>query len=121
VTVLKRPLTLDDVLVELYPQDEDETPRQADSAMSIAESESYAAAVEEMLAEAPIWGWCVAVVKVEWGAFEEKQYLGNCSYRSADDFRENSGYYDDMVKEALSELNSTIELTVGDLRKMGCI
>lgn len=53
------------------------------------------------------WGWCTVKVSVE---IEDKYngikrtgdaYLGLCSYKSAADFIANSGYFQDLVSEAL--------------------
>lgn len=36
-------------------------------------------------------------------------YLGGCNYRDQQDFLVNSGYYEDMVTEALQDLNTQAE------------
>ena len=114
-------LTVDDVSVRLYAADEDRAPYEAMQPASSAESEQFAQAVKSMKDQSPVWGWCVVIVHVVWGPFEAKQYMGECSYESADDFKENSGYYDDMVKEALSEINADIQAVLVDLRNKECI
>ena len=54
-----------------------------------------------------VWAWCRIVVTVNWKGFEGKDSLGCCSYKDLDDF-ESDGYYNDMVFEALDELNCNI-------------
>ena len=40
---------------------------------------------------------------------EGTAYLGNCSYRSAEDFVKTSGYFEDMVKDATKEALENLE------------
>lgn len=53
-----------------------------------------------------MWGWCTAKVTVTIIDGDKKftgtNYLGNCSYYSAEDFM-SGGYFDTMVKEAFGE------------------
>jgi hypothetical protein len=53
------------------------------------------------------WGWCiaevVAVVEIEGVKLKGRASMGGCSYTSELDFVKNSGYFDDMVKEAISQ------------------
>lgn len=61
------------------------------------------------------WAWCCAHVRVTYevaikgqafpARIEGNDYLGCCSYVSEADFREG-GYFDDMVSEALDDLNT---------------
>lgn len=53
------------------------------------------------------WAWFCARVTVSWGSFSATDYLGCCSYESEEDFKKG-GYYDDMVSEALGELNRKV-------------
>ena len=56
-----------------------------------------------------VWGWCTVKVTAKWNGIEESEYLGGCSYESEEDFIKNSGYYDDMRKEAIARLFAMIE------------
>jgi len=64
------------------------------------------------------WAWCTVHISVEWKGFFGHSYLGCCSYKSEKDFVENSGYYADMVQEALSDLNCTIQGTYANLKTL---
>ena len=55
------------------------------------------------------WYWCTVKVTVSWNGVSEHKYLGACSYESEQYFIENSCYYEDMVEEALSDLNKTLQ------------
>ena len=55
-----------------------------------------------------IWAWAAVTVTVSWGPFAASNHLGCCSYVDEDDFRQPGGYFDDMVDEALEELNEII-------------
>lgn len=51
------------------------------------------------------WGWCTAhvVVTHKKTGIKGEDYLGGCSYRSKKDFMHPSGYYPDMVNEAIAD------------------
>jgi len=53
-----------------------------------------------------IWVWASVEVRVTWEDLTESEYLGGCSYADEADFRENSGYFADMVAECLDRLNA---------------
>jgi hypothetical protein len=50
------------------------------------------------------WGWCVARVTAKAGEKTGTAYLGNCSYKNAEDFASNSGYLRQMIEEAIQEM-----------------
>ena len=52
-----------------------------------------------------VWAWAMVTVTVSWGPFSASDHLGCCSYADEEDFRQPGGYFDDMVHEALAELN----------------
>lgn len=54
------------------------------------------------------WAWCCAKVTVTCGALKSEQYLGCCSFKNEEDFKE-SGYYEQMISEALDELNAQLD------------
>lgn len=60
------------------------------------------------------WAWCSVTVKVEWGGFSEEEVMGCMSYKNEAEFRAD-GYFEDMVKTALSDLNATLELNFANL------
>jgi hypothetical protein len=55
------------------------------------------------------WAWCCIQVKASIGEFEASSSLGCCNYCDAEDFKNNSGYYQDMEEEAISNLKATLE------------
>lgn len=54
------------------------------------------------------WAWCAVRVKAELSGFEGHAYLGCCSYANEEDFKKG-GYFEDMVDEALNDLQEQIE------------
>ena len=55
-----------------------------------------------------VWAWAMVTVTVSWGPFSASDHLGCCSYADEEDFSQPGGYLDDMVDEALTELNKLI-------------
>lgn len=55
------------------------------------------------------WAWCNIAVTVHYMGLTSVQYLGCCSYESEEDFVDNSGYYDDMGREAIAEIIEQVE------------
>ena len=99
-------LTLADVEVTLAALPEDDTPG-GHFGYDIEEENAEAVADVYRRAGRSEWGWCVAHVRVALPgtSLHADAYLGGCSYESADDFKAG-GYYDDMVAEALAELQA---------------
>ena len=64
-----------------------------------------------------VWAWAAVTVIVNWGPFEARAYLGCCSYADEEDFRQSGGYFDDMVAEALEELNRTVRETYQQMKE----
>jgi hypothetical protein len=72
---------------------------------------------KQAIEEHGLWGWCQVRVSAVWPYTDEHDatstvagfaYLSGCSYENEEDFRQNSGYYDDLVEQALDELNNEI-------------
>lgn len=65
----------------------------------------------EQLDAGNVWAWASVTVEV---TLESGQtgaaYLGCCSYESERDFVENSGYFDDLVREALKDAFDQVDL-----------
>ena len=55
-----------------------------------------------------VWAWASVEVRAEFRGLSASTYLGECSYDSEEDFRASGGYFDDMVAEAIKELNDKI-------------
>ena len=85
---------------------EDETPEQSEKRTGSAPG--YAQAVRENMKTAEgRWGWCCVKITITDGKREGTYYLGNCSYKSARDFIDNSGYFQQMVDEADAEYTAS--------------
>jgi hypothetical protein len=77
------------------------------------EDKDIAAEVSRDLYEGNVWAWCGVKVTAIYKnknlpAFEGKTFLGCCSYESEDDFKQD-GYYPDLKKDALRELNDKLQ------------
>ena len=55
-----------------------------------------------------VWAWAAVTIIVTWTPFEARTHLSCCSYADEDDFKQSGGYFDDMVEEALEELNRSV-------------
>jgi hypothetical protein len=53
------------------------------------------------------WAWGCVKVTAKWQGFEGHTYLGACCYKNEKDFIKG-GYYPQMQKEALDDLNATL-------------
>lgn len=73
--------------------------------------------IQRRLENGDLWAWCTVKVVAEWREFRGSNYLGACSYDNATDFKQG-GYYEDMCREALDDLNATI---VGQFENMECL
>lgn len=102
------PKRIDKIEIIIEARDENETPEESEE--STGSAPGYAKAVRGVMEKATgKWGWCVAVVRAR--AMDKKgntvgegtAYLGNCSYLSAEDFANKSGYLPQMAKEAIEE------------------
>ena len=69
------------------------------------------------LGQGDVWAWAAVTVIVVWGPFEAPAYLGCCSYADEEDFTQPGGYFEDLVAEALEELNRTIRETYQQMKE----
>lgn len=102
---MARKIRQDEVTISIIPEDEDFTPNDGMYADGFAES------VAEMVDEHGLWGWCSVNVQVEFAGLTGNAYLGGCSYKGEDDFKQ-CGYYEDMVNEAMQDLQSQVDKVV---------
>mgnify|MGYP000895688915 CR=1 FL=1 len=63
------------------------------------------------------WAWCIVHVKAVLDGFEGHAWLGGCSYANEEDFK-RGGYYEDMVDEALTNLQEQIEAREASIAKI---
>lgn len=104
-----RTLTRADVTITVYAE-VDELPIEG-NAMASGDNEADREAeqwIRDQLDQGNIWAWAAVTVTVAWEGFEASDHLGACSYKSEEDFREPGGYFDQMVNEALDELNDRV-------------
>lgn len=71
--------------------------------------------IENELRNGNEWAWCQIEVRAEWNDLSASDYLGCCSYRSMEDFKQPGGYYDDMRNEAISLLNDKAQSIISEL------
>ena len=60
------------------------------------------------LQQGDVWAWATVTVVTAWGPFKGNAHLGCCSYADENEFKQPGGYFDDMVTEALDELNHCV-------------
>ena len=62
-----------------------------------------------------VWAWCTvevtAKVFYKGELHEASDYLGCCSYKGEDDFKQPGGYYEDMIETAIGYLEEQINDT----------
>ena len=104
--MLCRTLTKEDIDIRLmaYPE---EIPVQGNAMCS--GDEAFDRQVEgeilKRLEQDDVWAWATVCVSAEWEGLKEAAYLGCCCYADEEEFRQEGGYFDDMVQEALINLN----------------
>lgn len=64
------------------------------------------AEIFKRLKEDDLWAWATVCVTGSWEGLNIHQYLGCCSYESEEDFRNNSGHFDEMVDDVVAGLNT---------------
>lgn len=60
------------------------------------------------------WSWCSVKMTAKYKDFKGVDYLGCCSYKNEEDFK-NGGYFEDMKVQALEDLNRNIANTFKNL------
>ena len=104
-----KPLTRDEVTIRLKAEP-DLIPVEGNA--SASGDDAFDNQIEQnicrRLARGDIWAWAAVTVTVSWGLFAASDHLGCCSYADEEDFRQPGGYFDDMVDQALEELNTII-------------
>ena len=103
-------LTKEDVQIELTVFPEEDLPVEGNACYS--GDEEYDQMVEDeilsRLEQNDVWAWAKVRVSVEWEGQISTQYIGGCCFESEEDFRNNCGYFDCMVEEALAKLNKRL-------------
>lgn len=104
-----RPLTLEEVQVKVRNEPEIYSFEEA------FEDQETISWVRKELESGNDWAWCTAFVEVSWGDFAVEANIGGCSYESEENFRKAGDYFDDMVDDALKELNNKLQTIVDQL------
>lgn len=63
----------------------------------------------QYLADNPKYGWYYVEVRATWNEWVGIMGIGECVCLDADEFKSKSGYYEDMRKEALYDLNLQLQ------------
>jgi len=71
----------------------------------------------QRLNQGDIWAWAAVTVETSWKSFRGIATLGCCSYESEEDFCQPDGYFDDLVSEALEDLNRNVGASYEDLKR----
>ena len=96
-------ITRADVNIRVVAEDEDISIKQVAKECA----PGFEDAVRSVMKKSRRWGWCCVHVIVSLKSNPEitgDAYLGACSYYSRKDFIENSGYYDQMVDDAIADI-----------------
>lgn len=104
-------LRIEDVQISITIKDEDTSPRSSwgggITTRHSPESNAFVRRVGEMQNEYGTWGWCQVTVIAKLGPLCGHAYLGECSYSGKDGFKKDN-YYQNMVLEALADLQSQV-------------
>lgn len=114
-----RIITKEEATISVSAGDEDVSIKQV--AKETGDAEDFITSVKKNLKNSK-WGWCCATIRATYKGFTGSAYLGQCSYLNKEDFIANSGYYDQLVAEAVENLNEDILLgftKVRDLIQVG--
>lgn len=65
--------------------------------------------IESELSMGNTWAWCSVTVIVAFQTFEEREYIGGCSYQNEQEFKAPGGYYDDLVEECIDKIADAFE------------
>ena len=111
--MVAKQLSLSDVQINLVVEDEQIGPLDSYCVPGIIsrddpDAQRFADDVQEMIDDYGLWGWCQVTVEARLGPLVGRAYLGGCSYANEEDFK-NGGYYDDLVDEAIEDLQSQID------------
>jgi hypothetical protein len=68
--------------------------------------------VREQLASGNPWAWCTVKITAEWRGYTGVDYLGCCSYKSEEDFK-NDCYFEAVKSNALEDLNREVAAFLG--------
>lgn len=112
------PLRLADTRFFLQIQEEDHAPdweRPDDNEDDALAHDEMMRNIDRRLRQGDLWAYCHVAVSAVWDnpntgrRYVGRDTLGGCSYEDMRDFMENSGYFDDMVREAWDALQKNVK------------
>jgi hypothetical protein len=103
-----RPITKDELLSITLTAEEEEIPVRGQFASDDeAADKELEDSILDRMRHGDEWAWFCAKVEVVWNGYKGQAFLGACSYENEADFKKD-GYYEDMVEEALEDLNKSL-------------
>lgn len=96
-----RPLEEKDVRIEVLAVQETNDPE-----MHFDDTE-IVSEIRQRVEDGDVWAWCEVTVRASIGPIYGEGHLFACSYENEDDFRQ-CGYFEDLKKEALADLDRKI-------------
>lgn len=69
------------------------------------------------LRDGDMWAFAQVKVTAHWREWEGSDFLGGCSYKDEEDFRQDQ-YYADMKERAVDALNETLARAAADLNEL---
>jgi hypothetical protein len=112
-----RALTEDEVVFAIACVPEDVPIRGNASALDETDAQ-VEQEIRAQIARGNEWGWCVVRVTACWAGYEGHDYLGGCSYDSAEQFQQPDGYYPAMKARALADLNEVVAAHARNLQPL---
>lgn len=108
-----RDLTEQDVEFSMIVEYEDDIPIKGNASAIDPETDAKNEAwIRHELKAGNEWAWCRVTITASWQGLHGTDSLGGCSYRNEADFTQEGGYYTDMRKAALSDLNEIVRSTI---------
>lgn len=108
-------ITRDDIHLTIRCE-EDPTPPEGNASALDAETDAQVLEwIGKELESGNQWAWCIVTVRGEYKGIYAEDSLCCCSYRSEDDFK-SGGYYDDMARNVVDDLNDTVSTLCSSLQ-----
>lgn len=82
------------------------------------EDRKYEDEILRRLDRGDIWAWAAVTVTARWNGYVGRDHLGACCYADEKEFRECGGYFEDMKKNALEDLNATLRANADKLEAL---
>ncbi len=106
----------EDVEIEIEIAEEDVSPRVyfklSDDAEPDEEQDRRMVEDIEKALTCNLWAWCTARVRVQaYGQTGQSHWIGACSYTDEEDFMRPGGYFENMLNEAIEDLERQLFAT----------